>query len=211
MTAIECSAIWRERSLEWLKDHKIDYLEKVPGRLMYMYVNDMDNLTAFISDKSKAENNYITLPYRHLLFEIGSLSGVQKLAVADLVYYLFLLARFVVTTIVMLVRRLNIKQLFLPVFIVVGGSLAIVLAVHGETGSRSLSCRLSLLLPGPDYNIFILGERPERSVKNDHGDNIIGPSAMDRHASGLLYDSHSALSHRGLLYRRCRHTVFILC
>lgn len=133
MTALECSAIWRERSLEWLKDHKIDYLEKVPGRLMYMYVNDMDNLTAFISDKSKAENNYITLPYRHLLFEIGSLSGVQKLAVANLVYYLFLLAGFVVTTIVMLVRRLNIKQLFLPVFIVVGGSLAIVLAVHGET------------------------------------------------------------------------------
>ena len=100
---------------------------------MYMYVNDMDNLTAFISDKSKAENNYITLPYRHLLSEIGSLSGVQKLAVANLVYYLFLLAGFVVTTIVMLVRRLNIKQLFLPVFIVVGGSLAIVLAVHGET------------------------------------------------------------------------------
>ena len=133
MTAIECSAIWRERSLEWLKDHKIDYLEKVPGRLMYMYVNDMDNLTAFISDKSKAENNYITLPYRHLLTEIGSLSGVQKLAVANLVYYLFLLAGFVVTTIVMLVKRMNIKQLFLPVFIVVGGSLAIVLAVHGET------------------------------------------------------------------------------
>ncbi|MCR5077264.1 MAG: glycosyltransferase family 39 protein [Prevotella sp.] len=133
MTAMECAAIWRERSLAWLKEHKADYLRKIPGRLVYMYMNDMDNLSAFLPDKSRPENNFVTLPYRHIFSEMGQLSAVQWLGIVNLVFYLLLLIGFLLSSVSMIRKRENWGQIFLPVFLTVGGSLAIVLAVHGET------------------------------------------------------------------------------
>ena len=78
-TAIECNQIWKQRCLEWLKDNKANYLSKIPGRLVYMYMNDMDNIPAFLHDKSKAQNNYVTLPYRTLLYNLQNLSYIQGL------------------------------------------------------------------------------------------------------------------------------------
>lgn len=131
-TAIECSQIWKERSLEWLKDNKLHYIQKVPGRLAYMYVNDMDNLPAFGTDKSKSENNYITLPYRSLYKAWHTLSPLQWLAVFNLIYYIGLLLGFCLA-LFQLCRKRAYRSLFLPAFITIGGSLALVLAIHGET------------------------------------------------------------------------------
>jgi hypothetical protein len=132
MDCFEFERIWRERSLSWLKDHKTEYLRKIPGRVYYMYQSDMDNMVAFLADKSDAEQNYITLPYRNLLSEIDTLSEAQLLTLLTFVLYLLLLLAAAAGTLSAF-RQRRYKSLFLPLFIVAGGTLALVLVMHGET------------------------------------------------------------------------------
>lgn len=133
MTAIECNEIWKERSITWLKEHPWKYLKKIPGRLIYMYYNDMDNIVAFYTHKENAGNNYITLPYRKIVKgNLGELSAIQCLALINLLYYALLIL-FASYGGYLLLRRYTYKQAFLPLMIVIGGSLSLVLAVHGET------------------------------------------------------------------------------
>ena len=129
-TAIECNQIWKQRCLEWLKDNKANYLSKIPGRLVYMYMNDMDNIPAFLHDKSKAQNNYMTLPYRTLPCNLQNLSSI--LGLLNMIYYAFLLMGFGFSLHVLRSEK-SYDTLFILCCIVLGGSLALVLAVHGET------------------------------------------------------------------------------
>lgn len=132
MDCFQLEQIWKERSLDWLKDHKADYLKKIPGRLFYMYQSDYDNLSVFLSDKTYAEKNFITLPYRSILSKISTLNLAQWLSLICLLFY-FALLLLALTAIFKMIRKRRYKQLFLPLFIIIGGSLAIVLVMHGET------------------------------------------------------------------------------
>lgn len=129
--APECSAIYRERDLAWLRTHKAAYLEKLPGRLFWMYYTDVDNVSAFLKDKGRAELNYVTLPYSHILTSIPQLTGIQRLAAATWAAYLLIMLTAACGFCTMAFHR-QWPQLFLMAMIVVGGSLAIVLATHGE-------------------------------------------------------------------------------
>ena len=131
-TAIECKDIWKQRSINWLKHHPFTYLKNVPRRLLYMYTNDMDNISAFLSDKSSAENNYITLPYRSLLKNLKNLTPIQWLGLYNMIFYWLLLLS-TIFSFHFLLKEKQYKVLFLTLSILVGGSLALVLAVHGET------------------------------------------------------------------------------
>lgn len=131
-SAIECNEIWKQRSIEWLKQHPFKYLKKIPGRLMYMYYNDMDNIIAFSRVKEKAEDNYVTLPYKNILQRFTSLSAVQYIAIINLVYY-WLLIIFSIHGGYFLIKKHEYKKAFLPIMIIIGGSLSLVLAIHGET------------------------------------------------------------------------------
>lgn len=86
-TCFECREIWKQRCIPWLLNHKMEYLSKIPYRLYYMYQNDIDNMAAFLPNKQKAEDNYIVLPYRNIIQEIGNLSNAQYLALLCTVYY----------------------------------------------------------------------------------------------------------------------------
>lgn len=132
LTTMQCNEIWKERSVAWLKAHPWQYLQKVPLRLMYMWYNDMDNLSAFYFDKQNGQNRYVLLPYRNLWRELPNLSGVQRLALLNGVYYIVLLIGAMVGS-VLLIKRKNFKAAFMPLMIIVGGSLSLVLAIHGET------------------------------------------------------------------------------
>lgn len=132
-TALENNEIWKARSMKWLTRHPSEYLRKIPGRLFYMYFNDTDNICAFKSNKKLAENNYVTLPYRHLLQQFTHLSTVQYLAAANLVYYLLVILLFLYGTFTSLTDKQYRKPSFIPLMIIIGGSLSIVMAVHGET------------------------------------------------------------------------------
>ena len=131
-TAIECSHIWRERSLKWLSEHPVEYLKKVPARLYYIYQNDIDNLAAFLPTKTDAAKNYITLPLGSLRTQFSQLSAVQYYALfATILYLLLLLLALAGALRLMLNGRW--REAFLPVFIIVAASLALALLIHGET------------------------------------------------------------------------------
>ena len=131
-TAIECSHIWRERSLKWLSEHPVEYLKKVPARLYYIYQNDIDNLAAFLPTKADAAKNYITLPLGSLRTQFSQLSAVQYFALfATILYLLLLLLALAGALRLMLNGRW--REAFLPVFIIVAASLALALLIHGET------------------------------------------------------------------------------
>lgn len=132
LTALQCRDIWRQRSLQWLGNHKIAYLKKVPGRLFWMYYEDIDNIAAFLKDKQHAENNYVTLPVTSMAHQINSLSPIQYFALINQVFYIIIILMSVVAT-VQLLRKRAYRSAFLPLFIIVAGSLALVLVSHGET------------------------------------------------------------------------------
>ena len=129
-TCFECNQIWKERSIAWLKKHPIDYLEKVPGRLLHLYYADIDNISAFRTEKQKPEENFITLPYRHLFTQFLALDGVQLLAFFNTIFYGILMICFLLSIFKAIPK---LKNAFLPLFIVIFGSISLVLVVHGET------------------------------------------------------------------------------
>lgn len=131
-TAMECNQIWKERSIEWLKEHPVKYLSKVPGRLMYMYYNDIDNIIAFSNHKEQTENNYVTLPYKKILKEFKTLSPIQYLALGNFIFYIILLVLAILGSI-QLIKKKEFQKAFMPIIIIVGGSVSLVLAIHGET------------------------------------------------------------------------------
>ena len=97
-----------------------------------MYQSDYDAMSAFLPDKSKTENNYIIIPYRHLFNEASSLNAAQWLSLLCMVCYFCLLLIAPVGTVLQL-RLNNLQKVFLPMFIVVAGSMALVVVMHGET------------------------------------------------------------------------------
>ena len=131
-TAIECSHIWRERSLKWLSEHPVEYLKKVPARLYYIYQNDIDNLAAFLPTKADAAKNYITLPLGSLRTQFSQLSAVQYFALLTTILYLLLLLLAIAGALRLMLNG-RWREAFLPVFIIVAASLALALLIHGET------------------------------------------------------------------------------
>lgn len=132
LDCFECERIWKERSISWLKDHKMEYLKKIPGRIYYMYQSDYDFLTVFLPDKDHAEDNFIIIPFRHLLSEASSLTAVQWLALLTMLFYGLLLLGAVVGSFVF-IRRGQYQALLLPLSVIILGTLMLTLVMHGET------------------------------------------------------------------------------
>ena len=97
-----------------------------------MYYEDIDNIAAFLKDKQHAGNNYVTLPVSSIAHEINSLSPIQYFALINEICYIFILLMAVMST-AQLLRKREYRRLFLPLFVIVAGSLALVLLSHGET------------------------------------------------------------------------------
>ena len=136
LDCFECERIWQERSMDWLKNHKVEYLKKIPGRIYYMYQSDYDNLPVFLSHKEHAEDNYITLPFRHLLSEASTLSFAQWMALFTMIVYGLLLLMAAIG-IIRLTLQGEFQKLALPLFIIVGGTLILTIVMHGETRFKS--------------------------------------------------------------------------
>lgn len=131
-TCFECSEIWRERSIKWLKNNPLEYLSKIPGRLYYMYMNDMDNLWAFSSEKHIPEKRNIQVPFRSILSKSSQLTALQWFALlSTIIYYSIITMAFL--SVVRSIKRKQFNSILLPLLIVLLGSIAIVLAIHGET------------------------------------------------------------------------------
>lgn len=135
MDELDCfqsAEIWRERCLQWISRHKGEWLSKVPYRIVYMYYNDIDNMAFCLKDKSAAANNYVTVPYRNIATEIGSLSAPQWAALVCTVCYWLIMLLFAAGVVLLAVRR-KWKPLVLPLSVIVIGTLSLALVMHGET------------------------------------------------------------------------------
>ncbi len=135
-TCFECTEIWKQRCIPWLLTHKVEYLSKIPYRIYYMYQNDIDNMAAFLRNKENAENNYILLPYRHIIGEIGNLNSTQYLALLCTIYYFLIILTALVGSIYIVIKR-QWQQGFLPLFIPIFGTFSLVALVQGETRFKS--------------------------------------------------------------------------
>lgn len=132
LDCFQCADIWKERCLAWIMDHKLEWLKKIPYRVVYMYYNDIDNMSFCLKEKSVAENNFITLPYRNIVHEANNLSAPQWAAIACSLYYWLLMILFLFSSFLLLIRK-QWKSLALPLLIIVIGTLAITFVMHGET------------------------------------------------------------------------------
>lgn len=132
MDCFDFERIWKQRSIDWLKEHKAAYIKKIPGRLYYMYQSDNDNMSFALENKEDATQNYITVPYRHLWSEIRSLSFAQWLLIVNYLFYAIILFS-ALLSIVLAYRKHSFRQLFIPLFVVIAGSLVLVAVMHGET------------------------------------------------------------------------------
>ena len=97
-----------------------------------MYYEDIDNIAAFLKDKQRAENNYVTLPVTSIAHQINSLSPIQYFALINEICYIIIILMAVAATAQLLLKR-EYRSTILPLFIIVAGSLALVLVSHGET------------------------------------------------------------------------------
>ena len=131
LDCFQCSAIWKDRCMSWIMSHKAEYLMKIPKKIWYMYYNDIDFISFSIADKRDASANFIVLPYRNIREEIGNLSFPQRLALVCTIIYLIVLMLFI-GGIVKLICINKWKELALPLFIIIIGTLATVLVIHGE-------------------------------------------------------------------------------
>lgn len=165
-TCFECEKIWKSRCMPWLLSHKMEYLGKIPGRLFNMYVNDYDNVAAFLYDKSKAENCYITIPYRHLSSEIGNLSFAQYVALLCLAMYIVIIITSVAGCVVLLKRR-QWQSLFLPAAIFIGGSLALVLLTQGETRFKDPYMPFIMMLSAVYINSIIKKKKTTSGITDN--------------------------------------------
>lgn len=135
MEAYNCferNEIWKGRCMAWICGHKAEWIGKIPKRIMYMYYNDIDNMSFCLRDKSDATKNNITLPYRTLNKEIGRLTGAQYAALVCSLCYYIILAAFLIGTLSM-VRRKEWRQLALLLMIIVIGTMSVVTVIHGES------------------------------------------------------------------------------
>jgi len=118
---------WKDLFFDWLIDHPIEYIEKIPHKLVKTYISDNINMCTFIPDKAKKEYMYETVSMPVLMNNFPQYSVVQWFTLFNLFYYYGLL----LTAIWSLVYYYR-KWYLLPISIVVLGTLTLLLLGHGE-------------------------------------------------------------------------------
>ena len=118
---------WQALTIDWIRQHPLEYVAQMPKKLADTYVSDNVNLCTFLPDKREREYMYEPLSMRTLIADFPRLSPVQWLAVVNLLFYysLLLLALFSL-------RRYRHDTHALSVAVVVAGTLLLLLVGHGE-------------------------------------------------------------------------------
>lgn len=157
LDCFERNDIWKQRCIHWIMDNKMEYLKKIPKRIILMYQNDIDNIAFALKDKSNSANNYVTIPIRNMHNEIGNLSGVQYLALISFIIYVCILLLFLYSIIVS-INNNAWRNTFIPLAIIIIGTASISLLIHGETRFK---------VPFMPF-IFILASYGLTSIKTLH-------------------------------------------
>lgn len=118
--------VWKNMFLDWLKEHKTEYIKQIPIKIGKMYVSDNINMCTFLPQKEK-ESTYmyesISLP--SLVKSFPHYSFAQLLTIYNLVFYYGLLISFIFSL-------KYFKTLTLEWLVVIIGTMFIALFGHGE-------------------------------------------------------------------------------
>lgn len=131
LDCVQRDSVWRSRSIHLILKHPMGYIASMPYKLAKTFVSDNVNMCAFIPDKQTKAYMYDELSMPTLYRSFPHYSGVQMLAIVNLFYYYTLLVAFV-SGCVMLIKQRRLKELSMPLSVLLMGSLMIVTVCHGE-------------------------------------------------------------------------------
>lgn len=118
--------VWKSMFVEWLKEHKKEYIRQIPIKIVKTYISDNANMCAFLSQKEKSSTYmYETISLPHLVKSFPRYNFVQWLTFFNLMFYYILLAIFILSF-------RYFKTLRLGWLVVIIGTMFIALFGHGE-------------------------------------------------------------------------------
>lgn len=126
LTYTQKNEAWKHIFLKWLKKHPKEYIKQIPIKLGKTYISDNINMCTFLEKQEKYSHYmYGRLSLPSLIKSFPQYSFAQVLAILNLIIYYLILIAFICSI-------KYIKTLSLSWFIVIIGTLFIVLVSHGE-------------------------------------------------------------------------------
>ena len=121
----------RKICIEWISNHKTEYISQMPKKLINTFVSDNVNLCVFLKDKNSREYMYEPLSIKTIYKSFPILNITQWLTIINLIYYYILLLSSCIGT-YFLIRKKCWKQLSIPCSVILIGTLILLAAGHGE-------------------------------------------------------------------------------
>lgn len=126
LTYIEKDEAWKNVFMQWLKEHKKEYIRQIPIKVGKTYISDNVNMCAFLSQQEKNSNYmYDSISLSNIIKSFPHYSFAQWLTVYNLLFYYCLLIGFIFSL-------KYFKTLALSWWIVIVGTIFIALLGHGE-------------------------------------------------------------------------------
>ena len=117
---------WKDMFLDWLKDHKKEYLQQIPIKIAKTYISDNVNMCTFLSQEEKKKDYmYESLSINNMLHSFPKYSFAQWITLYNLIYYYGIIITFMLS--LKYIRRLKLAW-----FVVLIGTTFIALLGHGE-------------------------------------------------------------------------------
>ena len=126
LTFSQKDEMWRNMFVDWLKDHKKEYIKQIPVKIGKTYISGNVNMCAFL-DRREKEKDYMydSLSINSMLNSFPVYSLAQWIAFYNLICYYGIMITFMLSL-------KHIRKLRLAWFIVLIGTTFIALFGHGE-------------------------------------------------------------------------------
>ena len=118
---------WQSLFIEWLKDHPQEYVKQMPTKLVNTYVSDNVNMCTFIPNKADKKYMYEEVSMQTLINSFPKFSAVQWLTIYNLIIYILITFSAVCS-----LYYYNNFQYFLPLSIIILGTILLLFVGHGE-------------------------------------------------------------------------------
>ena len=126
LTFSQKDEMWRNMFLDWLKEHKMKYIQQIPVKIGKTYISDNVNMCAFLNQTEKKKDYmYDSLSINSMLHSFPKYSLAQWITLYNLIYYYGIIITFILSF--KYIRKLKIAW-----FVVLIGTTFIALLGHGE-------------------------------------------------------------------------------
>ena len=120
---------WMDKSIKWIKENPGEYLALIPAKIYYMYAIDTYAFSSFYSNKVKTSGKeYITPLVKNIIqLKLNELTWVDFVVMINQSLYMAYLLLMVISVIMMLIKKQNLRQVvFLMSIVILGTGMTIV-------------------------------------------------------------------------------------